>query len=166
MKNKPFKPETIEKKALAVPTVLVSACLLGVCCRYDGSGMLEDELQAMMPAVTLIPVCPEIMGGLPTPREPAERAGKQVLTRSGIDVTAEYEKGGAQVLKLAKLYSCTCVVLKERSPSCGSGIIYDGTHTGTLINGDGITAELLKRNGIRIFGESNINELKDFIAVI
>lgn len=160
------RPEMKGKIVPGAPVVLVSACLLGVCCRYNGGGVLEEQLQAMMPAVTLIPVCPEIMGGLPTPREPAERVGERILTRSGTDVTAEYEKGAGEVLRLAKLYGSTCAILKERSPSCGSGIIYDGTHTQKLTNGDGITAALLKRNGIRIFGESNIDELKDFIADI
>lgn len=160
------RPEMKGKKVSGAPVVLVSACLLGVCCRYNGGGVLEEQLQAMMPAIALIPVCPEIKGGLPTPREPAERVGERILTRSGIDVTAEYEKGAGEVLRLAKLYGCTCAILKERSPSCGSGIIYDGTHTQKLTNGDGVTAELLRRNGIRIFGESNIDELKDFMADI
>lgn len=159
-----YKPAGSEMAGKEGTAVLVSACLLGVCCRYNGGGVLEEQLLAMMPAVTLIPVCPEIMGGLPTPREPAERVGKRVLTRSGADVTAAYKKGAGQVLKLAKLYGSACAVLKERSPSCGSGTIYDGTHTRKLTKGDGITAELLKRNGIRIFGESNMDELKDFIA--
>ena len=163
---KPAGRERAGKTVPGTPVVLASACLLGVCCRYNGGGVLEEQLSAMMPAVTVIPVCPEIMGGLPTPREPAERVGERILTRSGTDVTAEYEKGAGEVLKLAKLYGSTCAVLKERSPSCGSGWIYDGSHTRKLTNGDGITAELLKKNGIRIFGESNINELKDFIAVI
>jgi len=163
---KPAGRERAGKTVPETPAVLASACLLGVCCRYNGGGVLEEQLSAMMPAVTMIPVCPEIMGGLPTPREPAERVGERILTRSGADVTAEYEKGAGEVLKLAKLYGSTCAVLKERSPSCGSGWIYDGSHTQKLTNGDGITAELLKKNGIRIFGESNINELKDFIAVI
>lgn len=152
------------KNVAQMPAILVSACLLGVCCRYDGGGVLDEQLSAMMPAIPLIPVCPEIMGGLPTPRDPAEQVGERVLTKFGTDVTAEYEKGAEEVLKLAKLYGSTCAVLKERSPSCGSGSVYDGTHARRLTDGDGITAALLKRNGIRIFGESSIKKLKDFIA--
>lgn len=143
--------------------VLVSACLLGVCCRYNGKGVLEQDVRELMEEAQLIPVCPEILGGLATPRDPAERVGDSVITKTGLDVTAQYRGGAEETRKLAELYDCNCAILKERSPSCGSGIIYDGTHTGTLIPGDGVTAELLKANGIPVFGESRVAECRIFL---
>ena len=145
------------------PCVLVSACLLGVCCRYNGKGVLEPEVRALMDEVHLIPVCPEITGGLATPRDPAERVGERVITKTGLDVTEQYQRGAEEARKLAELYHCSCAVLKERSPSCGSGRIYDGSHTGTLILGDGVTAERLKANGIPVFGESKAAECRAFL---
>lgn len=136
--------------------ILVSACLLGVRCRYDGTGKLEDKIQELMKKHTLIPVCPEILGGLATPRDPAERVGDRVLTKHGADVTDNYQKGAEETLRLAKLYECTCAILKERSPSCGCGRIYDGTFSRTLTEGDGITAQLLKAHGIQVKGESQL----------
>lgn len=144
------KKETVREK------VLVSACLLGISCRYNEKGELKEALTALMRDVDLIPVCPESIGGLPTPRVPAERVGAQVINRDGIDVTKEYQKGAETALHLAKLYGCRCAVLKERSPSCGNGRIYDGTHSGTLTDGDGMTTELLKKHGISVFGENEI----------
>lgn len=139
--------------------ILVSACLLGVECRYNGKGVLEPGVKALMGKHHLIPVCPETMGGLATPRPPAERAGANVVTRDGEDVTSYYEKGAAQVLNLARLYGCRAAILKERSPSCGSGQIYDGTFTGRLVQGEGVCAWLLKEHGIKVYGESRVNKL-------
>jgi len=106
-----------------------------------------------------IPICPEQLGGLCTPRLPSERIGDKVVNVEGMDVTAYFEKGAQQALKIAKLYGCRYAVLKERSPSCGKGTIYDGTFSGGLKDGNGVTAELFEKNGITIFGESNISEL-------
>ncbi|MDD3252372.1 MAG: DUF523 domain-containing protein [Lachnospiraceae bacterium] len=142
--------------------VLVSACLLGVHCRYNGEGVLDEEVRQLMQTAHLIPVCPEILGGLATPREPAERMGDRVLTKSGTDVTAPYEKGAAETLHLARYFQCRCAVLKERSPSCGSGRIYDGTHTKTLTQGNGVAAALLKEAGIRVFGETECLQCREF----
>lgn len=136
--------------------ILVSACLLGVECRYNGGGVLEPEVAALLDRHHLIPVCPEIMGGLATPRTPAERNQGRVMTRDGEDVTTAYEKGAEQALKLALLYGCRAAILKERSPSCGNGKIYDGTFTGKLTEGEGVCAELLKAHGIKVYGESQI----------
>ena len=139
--------------------VLISACLLGVSCRYDGLSKPLDEriLLDLKSRYHLIPICPEIFGGLPTPRIPAEiRNDRRVFRHDGAEVTAEYHKGAQEALRLAKLFDCKTAILKERSPSCGSGEIYDGTFTGTKIFADGITAELLKANGIRILGESRL----------
>lgn len=152
-----------KKKVFAKPNVLVSACLLGVNCRYNEKGELNETLAELMSSVNLIPVCPETIGGLPTPRVPAERIGTRVVTKTGADVTAEYQKGAETALYLAELYHCSCAILKERSPSCGNGRIYDGSHSGTLISGDGMTAELLKKHGIRVFGESELAEFCIFL---
>ena len=107
----------------------------------------------------LVPVCPEQLGGLPTPREPAERGGDSVVTKTGADVSAQYQRGAEQALHLARMFGCKRAVLKERSPSCGAGEIYDGTFTGARVPADGVTAQLLKANGIEVFGESEIETL-------
>lgn len=145
------------------PNILVSACLLGVHCRYNGQGALEPAVWGLRERAVLIPVCPEILGGLATPREPAERIRDRVKTISGYDVTDQYVRGAKETLALAELYGCRIAVLKERSPSCGSGMIYDGTHTGRRTAGDGVTAELLKSHGIAVFGETEENKIKDYI---
>lgn len=140
-------------------TILVSACLLGCPCRYDGKSKPNDTVLALMEQHTLIPICPEQMGGLATPRVPAERRGDGVFTETGGDVTAQYRCGAEEALRLAKLYGCTHAILKERSPSCGSGQIYDGSFSRTLTDGDGVTAALLKENGITVLGENEVDTL-------
>lgn len=139
--------------------LLVSACLLGVCCRYDGKSNAFSPLEKLEKEHCLIPVCPEQLGGLPTPRVPSERRGSGVTAADGRDVTAAFVRGAEQALALAQRCGCRCALLKERSPSCGSGQIYDGTFSHTLTAGDGVTAELLRRHGIRVFGESQLDEL-------
>ena len=139
--------------------ILISACLLGVCCRYDGESKPIMQTVALMERYHLIPVCPEQLGGLPTPREPSERQGDAVRTKSGADVTAQYRRGAEAALALCRREGCAAALLKERSPSCGSGSIYDGSFTHTLIPGDGVTAELLRQNGVRIYGESELDLL-------
>ena len=134
--------------------ILVSACLLGVRCRYDGKSKPHPAVERLLEQHTLIPVCGEILGGLPTPRVSAERQGARVVTADGRDVTAAYRRGAEEVLRLAERYGCKAAILKERSPSCGSGRIYDGTFTGTLADGWGVTAELLRDHGICVIGES------------
>lgn len=141
--------------------ILVSACLLGVACRYDGQSKAYPGVEELCRRHEVVPVCPEIFGGLPTPRTPAERQGTRVMTKTGGDVTDNYCRGAAEVLRLAQKLGCTVAVLKERSPSCGSGEVYDGTFTGTLRPGDGVAAEVLKSHGIRVLGES---ELAAFLA--
>ena len=112
--------------------ILISACLLGVRCRYDGGSKPVLSVEALMGRYQLVPVCPEQLGGLPTPREPSERQGDLVVMKSGADVTAQYQRGAEQALHLARVFGCKKAVLKERSPSCGSGEIYDGTFSGKL----------------------------------
>lgn len=138
--------------------LLISACLLGVCCRYDGASKAHPLAGELAKRHTLVPVCPEQLGGLATPRPPAERRGDRVATRDG-DVTEQYRRGAEETLRLCRLLGCGAAVLKERSPSCGRGVIYDGTFTGTLTAGDGVAAELLCAHGIPVYGESQIGEL-------
>lgn len=137
-------------------TVLVSACLLGISCRYDGRSKGHPLAAELLKKHTVIPVCPEILGGLPTPRPPAERQGDGVFTESGADVTDNYRRGAEEVLRLARLYGCEVAILKERSPACGSGQIYDGSFSHTLTGGFGVAAELLASSGVRVMGESEI----------
>lgn len=139
--------------------ILVSGCLLGACCRYDGASKPHPLAMALAEQHELVPVCPEQLGGLATPRPPAERQGDRIIARTGIDVTEQYCRGAQEALKLYQLLKCDAAVLKERSPSCGSGEIYDGTFGGTLIKGDGVTAELLRAHGVPVYGESQIQEL-------
>lgn len=138
-------------------SLLVSACLLGVPCKYSGgNNVLPDETLARLRACyRLIPVCPEVAGGLPVPRDPGERRGDRVVSCLGCDLTAEYLLGAQTALLLARRFGCSQALLKARSPSCGSGQIYDGSFTGRLIPGDGVTASLLKANGIAVWVESS-----------
>lgn len=139
--------------------ILISACLMGVGCRYNGERTELERLGELMEKHTLIPVCPEVFGGMPTPREPSEIRDGRVYARSGRDVTGFFERGAEEALRLARLYRCTCAVLKERSPSCGRGRIYDGTFTGRLVSGDGVLAARFAAAGIAVIGESEIETL-------
>ena len=141
--------------------VLISACLLGFECKYCGGSnkLTERQLAALGERFRLIPVCPETAGGLPTPRDPSERLGDKVVSNQGRDVTAQYQKGAETALWLARRYDCKAALLKEKSPSCGSGQIYDGSFTGKLIPGDGVAAEELKKEGLIVFGESDTDLL-------
>ena len=134
---------------------MVSACLLGLCCRYDGKSKSNDRVLALAEKHELIPVCPEQLGGLPTPRPPAEIQEGRVMNCLGQDVTAQYEKGAAEALRLYDLLHCDCALLKARSPSCGAEQVYDGTFSGTLIPGQGIAAQMLSRYQITVLSEEN-----------
>ena len=147
------------------PKILISACLLGENCKYNGGNNADaipaDALDKLDQIYELIAVCPESMGGLATPREPAEICAKgRVLTKfSGRDVTREFLSGAQICADIARKNGCKIAVLKERSPSCGSGWIYDGSFTGRIVSGDGITAAALKKLGVRVVGESALVEL-------
>ena len=136
--------------------LLISACLLGENCKYNGgnNALPEDKLSALREHYRLVPVCPERDGGLPTPRLPSERLGERVVNRAGEDVTETFRRGAVLALKTAEREGCRLALLKERSPSCGSGRIYDGSFSSTVIPGDGITAEALKKSGLAVFGET------------
>ena len=148
-----------ERKGADTVTILVSACLLGVPCRYDGQSKAHPLARALCEKHHVVPVCGEIFGGLPTPRPPAEIQGDRVVTRDGRDVTEAYRRGAEAAAQLARLTGAQAAVLKERSPSCGSGAVYDGTFSGVLTEGWGVAAGLLREQGIRVLGESRLEEL-------
>ena len=141
--------------------LLISACFLGRNCKYSGgNNALPPEILARLgEKYALVPVCPETAGGLPIPREPSERLNGTVIGKSGRDVTAEFDKGAETVLALARRFGCKTALLKERSPSCGSGVIHNGRFDGGLTPGDGVTAALLRANGIAVYGESEWQKL-------
>ena len=133
--------------------ILVSACLLGVDCKYNGGNNLIDYLIEKLKGKEVIPFCSEIVGGLTTPRNPSEIDGEKVFTNSGVDVTQQFERGAFETLKLCRRLNIQKAILKSRSPSCGVGEIYDGTFSGVLTSGDGITAKMLKENGIEVISD-------------
>lgn len=133
--------------------ILISACLLGRACRYDGKDKNKTDL-SRFEGHNLIPICPEVDGGLPVPRPPAERVSSYIINKEGKDVTAEYIKGAEIALRTALENDCKIAILKAKSPSCGKGRIYDGTFSKTLTDGDGVTAELLQKNGITVYTEN------------
>ncbi len=145
--------------------LLISACLLGLSCRYDGKakGLDKEIISALNEKYALIPFCPEIYGGLPTRRQPSEivRSFKNisVVTESGKDVTRQYLKGAEEALKLCRLLGCKKALLKANSPSCGIEKVYDGSFSRNLIKGMGITAALLSDDGIELFCEEDIASL-------
>ncbi len=139
--------------------ILVSACLLGISCRYDGRSVPNEQVIALSEKYALIPVCPEIYGGLSTPRTPSERVGECVLMKDGRDVTENYARGAEATVRLAELSGAKYAILKAKSPSCGKGRIYDGTFTGRLVDGDGVTAENLTRVGIKVLTEDELDLL-------
>ena len=157
--------------------LLISACLTGENCKYSGgnNALPEEQLRKLRTHYELVPVCPEQLGGLPTPRTPAERRGEQVITRAprtpaerrgeqvitrdGRDVTSEFAAGAGKVLGIARDQKIGKALLKSRSPSCGRDRIYDGSFTGTVIQGSGVTAQLLLEHGIDICSEEEISRL-------
>lgn len=135
---------------------IVSACLAGIKCRWDGEARPCQKVIELIKQGKAIPVCPEQLGGLTTPRFPAEQKGDRVFTKSKEDVTAQFKKGAKEALKVALLANCDEAIIKSKSPSCGSGKVYDGTFSGKLIDGDGVFAKILKKNNIKVFSENDI----------
>jgi len=135
---------------------LCSACLLGVKCRYDGGSKKNLKVVRLSKKYTLVPVCPEQLGGLPTPRKSAQIKGSRVLTKSGNDVTKNFAIGARETLKIAKLFGIKEAIFKQKSPSCGCGQIFDGSFSGKIAKGDGITTRLLKKNGIKVVSEEEL----------
>jgi len=145
--------------------IIISACLLGVNCKYSGGNNKIQELEDLMKKEVLIPVCPEQLGGLETPRNPSEiilkNDSKYVLDKNGNDLTIQFLKGAEETLKIVNMFNIKEAIFKSNSPSCGCGRIYDGTFSGRLVEGDGITSALLKANNIKIFNEINyLDKLK------
>ena len=139
--------------------LLISACLLGRNCKYNGGNNYAPLTEELEKHYDLVPVCPEAFGLLPIPHEPSERVGDRVLSKSGADVTAAFQRGAEKTLALALQHGVKKAVLKERSPSCGCGAIYDGSFTGALVPGRGVAAALLQESGIEVFGESELDAL-------
>ena len=141
--------------------MIVSACLLGINTKYNGNSNINEEVIALKDKFILIPVCPEQLGGLTTPRIPAEmQKNGSVYNKNGEDVTENFLRGANETLKLAKLFNVKYALLKDGSPSCGVHSIYDGTFSGKKIRSKGVTARLLMNNGIKVFSE---NDIKEFI---
>lgn len=146
--------------------ILVSACLLGINCKYNGDNNKDLKVLEYLKDKEFIIVCPEQLGGMSTPRDPSEiirldgdaviNGETSVITNKRLDVTKKFKLGANETLKIAKLYNCTEAILKEGSPSCGSNYIYDGTFTGKKRDGIGVTTSLLKHNGIKVISEKEI----------
>lgn len=136
--------------------ILVSACLFGNNCRYKGDNCLSEKLLDLGKDNVLIPVCPEQLGGLPTPRHPAERVGEKIISDIGIDVTEEYNRGANLAVEIAKANAVDYCVLKANSPSCGKGVIYDGTFTGGKREGNGVTVDKLLAEGFTVVTENEL----------
>ncbi|MCI9585956.1 MAG: DUF523 domain-containing protein [Bacilli bacterium] len=136
--------------------ILISACLAGVNCKYNGKNNENKKIIELIKNKDVILICPEQLGGLKTPRNPAERVKDKVITNDNIDVTKEYRKGAEEVLSIAKKFNIKKVILKSKSPSCGKGKIYDGSFSNTLVDGNGITTELLQKHGIEVISSDEI----------
>ena len=136
--------------------IAVSACLLGDNCKYNGGNNYSEKVAEFVKGHDIIPVCPEIMGGLPTPREPSEIVNGIVKHKDGASVDAEFRKGAELALNKINANEVDLVILQSRSPSCGVNHIYDGTFSGTLIPGQGVFAKLLKANNIRVLDVSDL----------
>jgi uncharacterized protein YbbK (DUF523 family) len=138
--------------------IIVSACLLGIKCKYDGSDNLIPDLINLENKYRMIPVCPEQLGGLPTPRKPLEILNGKVLDNTGKDFTEHFIKGAGEVLRIADFFSCKKAILKDGSPSCGVHHIYNGKHEGVKIEGKGFTASILQKHGIAVYSEKEIKK--------
>lgn len=143
---------------------IVSSCLAGVECRYNGKGYDYEKIKELVKNGRAVLACPEVLGGLPTPRVPSEiikddKGNLKVVDKEGKDVTKEFVVGAQKTLEIAKAAGATKAILKSKSPSCGYCFIYDGTFSGNLVEGNGLTADLLAKNGIEIYSENDIDNL-------
>ena len=146
--------------------ILVSACLLGINCKYNGDNNKNEQVEKYLKDKKFILVCPEQLGGMSTPRNPSEiinldednviEGNTIVINNKNLDVTEEFKKGALETLKIAKIYGCKKAILKEGSPSCGSSFIYDGSFKGKKVNGSGVTTSLLRQNNIVVISEKDI----------
>ena len=136
--------------------ILVSACLAGLHCRYDGGAKTNETVTRLVAEGKALPVCPEQAGGLTTPRLPCEIVNGRVMRKDGADVTAEFEKGARECLALANLAGVKEAILKSKSPSCGVDMIYDGSFSGRLVPGDGVFAAMCRKQGINLLTEEDL----------
>jgi uncharacterized protein YbbK (DUF523 family) len=143
--------------------ILISRCLLGCPCRYDGKDNLIDGIKEKLKDHELVDICPEVDGGMTVPRDPSEISAGRVINIKGKDVTSFFEKGAQIALKKANDEDIKLALLKAKSPSCGHGKIYDGTFSKKLIKGNGICADLLEKNGLKIFSEEEFNDFIKFL---
>ena len=147
--------------------ILVSECLYGGrIVRYDG-GLVEEahpQFVKWKEEGRLVPICPEVFGGLETPRPDAQRCGEKIMNKAGQDVTDEFVKGAEEAVRLAKENDVLFCIMKQHSPSCGSKEIYDGTFTDTIIPGQGLAVEMLKEAGFKVFGEEDMEEAAAYLA--
>ncbi len=139
--------------------ILISACLVGDNTKYNGKNNLSDKIPLLLEKYELVPFCPEMEGGLKSPRKPSERVKDRVKMSDGKDVTKNFETGADLALNICLYLGIKIAILEENSPSCGTHKIYDGTFSGKLVNGMGVTAELLKRKGITVISEDEIDTL-------
>lgn len=144
--------------------ILISRCLLGFPCRYDGKNSDNEELNLFVEKYkdkhNFITICPEVEGGLPTPRIPCERVGQSVLNKAGEDKTSEFKKGAEIAVEKAKKYKVEVAILKSKSPSCGTGIIYDGTFSNKLKDGNGVTSQMLSEYGVYVITENELDKIE------
>ena len=143
--------------------ILISRCLLGIACRYDGKDNFIMDFKKNFPQVNFIDICPECDGGMKTPRLPCEIKNSKVFNKKGEDMTKFFLKGRDVALKKARDFFCPVGILKEKSPSCGSNFIYDGNFSGNLIKKSGITGDALKKKGLIIFSENNLEEFEKYL---
>ena len=158
----PYPPETPSKVSVILRktmSILISACLLGINCKYDGKSNTTPEVIEFVRNRQVLPVCPEVFGGLSIPRTPCEICGKHILSKNGGDFTAEYLRGAEITLRMAQAAGAKFAILKAKSPSCGFGKIYDGTFSHTLAAGNGIAADMLAKSGIVIANEDNFRDI-------
>ncbi len=153
--------------------IIISGCLLGEKCRYNGEKAKPEVLEQMQAIILkiskeyeMVSACPEVMGGLPIPRVPAEINGEKVINEKGEDVTKEYITGAAKVVKIAKEEKVVMAILKDGSPSCGSTEIYDGSFAKRKIKGEGITTKELRKNGIKVFSENAEKEILNMLSML
>ncbi len=135
--------------------IIVSACLAGVKCRYDGRSKPSKKIINLIKKGKAIPICPEQLGGLSTPRNACEQKGDKVFTKDGKDLTFEFQKGAEEGLKIALLVNCKKAILKSKSPTCSSSKIYDGSFSRNLIDGEGVFCKLLRKHNIKVYDENN-----------
>ena len=145
------------------PAIAVSACLIGQRCRYNGEIKTDNKVLELEKWFRFVPVCPELLGCLTVPREPSEISGDHVVTKSGKDVTDAYRIGAEKTLELIRRENCVAALLKERSPSCGRGLVHNGLFDGGMVPGNGVTVAWLLENGIPVFGESETETIKQYL---